>query len=198
VTYDTLSPTQQAAIDARGGPAAATVVLQQQVNAEGRLTVNGLEFNWVQPLDFLLGNIGLDGFGFTANYTIIDQKGEGAAPAIAVGVAPETYNATVYYENHGVSARLSTTFAEGSQASGTNQNGIPLAAIWGDDYQQWDFSSSFDFGQMFGLSPWVPQLTVDVINLTNEKQRAYFQFENATFTEYDAGRTVIVGLRGRF
>jgi hypothetical protein len=97
-----------------------------------------------------------------------------------------------------VSARISTTFAEGSQASGSNQNGIPLAAIWGDDYQQWDFSSSFDFGQMFGLSPWVPQLTVDVINLTNEKQRAYFQFENATFTEYDAGRTVIVGLRGRF
>jgi hypothetical protein len=160
--------------------------------------VNGLEFNWVQPLDFLLGNIGLDGFGFTANYTIIDQKGEGAAPAVAVGVAPETYNATVYYENHGVSARISTTFAEGSQASGLNQNGIPLAAIWGDDYQQWDFSSSFDFAQMFGLSSWVPQLTVDVINLTNEKQRSYFQFPNATFTEYDAGRTVIVGLRGRF
>lgn len=198
VTYDTLSPTQQAAIDSRGGPGAATVVLQQQVNAEGRLTVNGLEFNWVQPLDFLLGNIGLDGFGFTANYTIIDQKGEGAAPAVAVGVAPETYNATVYYENHGVSARISTTFAEGSQASGLNQNGIPLAAIWGDDYQQWDFSSSFDFAQMFGLSSWVPQLTVDVINLTNEKQRSYFQFPNATFTEYDAGRTVIVGLRGRF
>jgi len=198
VTYNTLSPTQQAAIDARGGPGAATVVLQQQVNAEGRLTVNGLEFNWVQPLDFLLSGIGLEGLGFTANYTIIDQKGEGAAPAVAVGVAPETYNATVYYENYGVSARISTTYAEGSQASGLNQNGIPLAAIWGDDYQQWDFSSSFDFSEMFGVSSWVPQLTVDVINLTNEKQRAYFQFENATFTEYDAGRTVIVGLRGRF
>ncbi|MEP7245373.1 MAG: TonB-dependent receptor, partial [Gammaproteobacteria bacterium] len=50
VTYDTLTPTQQAAINSRGGPNAATVVLQQQVNASGALTVNGLEFNWVQPL----------------------------------------------------------------------------------------------------------------------------------------------------
>jgi TonB-dependent receptor len=198
VTYGSLSPTQQAAIDSRGGASAATVVLQQQVNASGRLTVNGLEFNWVQPLDFLLSGIGLEGFGFTANYTIIDQKGSGAAPAVALGVAPETYNTTIYYENHGVSARISKTFAEGSQSSGFNQNGIPLAAIFGNDYEQYDFSSSFDFSEIFGASPWVPQLTVDVINLTDEKQSSYFQFSNAMFTEYEAGRTIIVGLRGRF
>lgn len=198
VTYATISPTQQIAIDSRGGPDAATVVLNQRINADGRLTVNGLEFNWVQPLDFLLSDIGLEGFGFTANYTIIDQKGEGAAPAVAVGVAPETYNATLYYENHGVSARISTTFAEGSVNSGLNQNGIPLAALYGDDYEQWDFSSSFDFTELFGWSQFVPQLTVDVINLFEEKQRSYFQFSNAAFTEYEGGRTVIVGLRGRF
>jgi TonB-dependent receptor len=198
VTFASLTPTQQAAINSRGGPGAATVVLNQQVNASGRLTVNGLEFNWVQPLDFLLDGIGLDGFGFTANYTIVDQKGEGAAPAVAIGVAPETYNATFYYENHGVMARISTTYAEGSQTSGFNQNGIPLAALFGDDYQQWDFSGSIDFGELFGWSEFVPQLTVDVINLTNEEQRSYFQFTNATFTQYEPGRTVIVGLRGRF
>jgi TonB-dependent receptor len=198
VTFDSLSPVQQAAIISRGGPDAATVVLNQQVNAQGRLTVNGLEFNWVQPLDFLLRDIGLEGLGFTANYTIVDQKGEGAAPAIAIGVAPKTYNATLYYENRGISARLSTTFAEGSQASGLNQNGIPLAAIFGDDYQQWDFSSSFDLAEMFNISQFAPTITLDVINLFEEKQRSYFQFPNATFTQYDAGRTVILGLRGRF
>src|SRR5690606_25604551 len=134
VTYATLTPTQQAAIDARGGPGAANVSLTQQVNAPGRLTVNGLEFNWVQPLDFLLSEFGLEGFGFTANYTIIDQKGEGAAPAVAVGVAPETYNATLYYENYGISARISTTFADGSQTTGPGrQNGIPAAALVTDD-----------------------------------------------------------------
>lgn len=197
-TFDTLTPTQQDAINARGGPDVATVVLNKQVNADGRLTVNGLEFNWVQPLDFLLADFGLDGFGFTANYTFVDQKGEGQVPAVAVGVAPETYNATFYYEKNGISARVSTTFAEGSVASGLNQNGIPNAALYNDDYEQWDFSSSFDFSTMFGWSDFVPQLTVDVINLFDEEQRQYFQFPNATFTQYEAGRTVIVGLRGKF
>ncbi len=98
------------------------MVLQQQVNADGTLKVNGLEFQWVQPLDFLLGKIGLNGFGFNANLTLIDQKGTGAAPAIALGVSDVTYNITAYYENHGVTARLSTTFARGSQVSGSNQN----------------------------------------------------------------------------
>jgi outer membrane receptor protein involved in Fe transport len=52
VNYTTLSPTQEQAINLRGGPDAATVVLQEQVNASGALTVNGTEFNWVQPLEF--------------------------------------------------------------------------------------------------------------------------------------------------
>ena len=198
VTFDSLTVTQQDAINSRGGPNAATVVLNQQVNADGKLKVEGLEFNWVQPLDFLLADFGLDGFGFTANYTIVDQKGKGQVPAVAVGVAPETYNATVYYEKNGISARLSTTFSEGTQVSGLNQNGIARAALFSDDYQQWDFSSSFDFATMFGWSDMVPQLTVDVINLFDEEQRQYFQFPNATFTQYEPGRTVIVGLRGRF
>jgi TonB-dependent receptor len=198
VTYATLSPTQQTAIDSRGGPAAANVTINQQVNAPGKLKVNGLEFNWVQPLDF--GNTSLEGLGFTANLTLIDQKGEGAAPAIATGVSPETYNATLYYENHGISVRGSVTSAQGAQNSGPGgQNGITAAELFGDDYTQYDFSSSFDFGEMFGLqSPWVPQLTLDVINVTGEKQRSYFQFQNATFTQYDPGRTVILGLRGSF
>jgi len=45
---------------------------------------------------------------------------------------------------------------------------------------------------------WGPELTLDVINLTKEKQRSYFQFENAAFTLYDPGRQVMIGLRGRF
>ena len=197
VTYATLTPTQQAAINARGGPAVATVTLNQQVNADGKLNVNGLEFNWVQPLDF--GNAALNGLGFTANYTLIDQKGQGAAPAIAVGVAPSTYNATLYYENHGVSARVSVTSAEGAQLTGPGgQNGITAAELFSDDYTQYDFSSSFDLAELFNTHDWVPQLTVDVINLTDAEQRSYFQFPNATFTQYNSGRTIILGLRGSF
>lgn len=195
VTFDTLSPTQQAAINSRGGPNSATVVLQQEVNAEGRLTVNGLEFNWVQPLDFLLEDF-VPGLGFLANATIIDQKGKGAAPAVAIGVAEYTYNVTGYYEHGGISARVSQTFTKGSQSSGTNQNGIPAAALFSDDYRQWDFSSSLDLNEVLGRTG-LPQLTFDVTNFTNAKQRSYFQFDNATFTQYTPGRTFMIGLRGR-
>jgi TonB-dependent receptor len=205
LTLQSLGAQQQQALQNRAttlGIAvdAVPVRLDETVNADGRLTINGLEFNWVQPLAFLLEGIGLDGFGFTANYTIIDQKGEGAAPAIAIGVPPESYNSTFYYDNHGVSARVSVTHSQGSQGSGpnSNQQGVLGAELFGDDFTQWDFSSSFDFGEMFGLSSWVPQLTVDVININEEKRRSYQQFSNATFNQFESGRTVLVGLRGRF
>jgi TonB-dependent receptor len=197
VTFETLTPTQQANINARGGPNAAFVNLTQQVNASGALSVNGLELNWVQPLDFLLGRIGLEGFGFSANLTLINQSGKGAAPAIAVGVAPHTYNTTVYYDNHGVSARLAGTFAKGSQVSGLNQNGIPLAAFFGADYEQWDFSSSVDLAHFFDWDTKL-EVTLDGINLFDQKQRTNFQFTNSAQTIYNPGRQWLIGVRGRF
>jgi TonB-dependent receptor len=197
VTYDTLNPTQQAAINSRGGPGAATVVLTQQVNAPGKLTVNGLEFQIVQPLDFLTERFGVTGFGVQGNMTIIDQKGEGAAPAVATGVAPRTYVAGGYYENGGISARLIYTYNKGSQNSGNNQNGIPNAALFGNSYDQLDFSGSVDLAEIMG-NEYLPQLTLDVINITKSTQRSYFQFPEAAFTWYQPGRTVMIGLRGKF
>jgi TonB-dependent receptor len=191
VTYNTLTPTQQAAIDARGGPAVATVVLNQQVNASGKLTVDGIEFTYVQPLPA--------GFGLAANYTIVDQRGDGAAPAIAIGVAPHTYNLTPYYERGGISVRLSGTRNEGSQVSGSNQNGIPAAALFSDTYTQWDLGTTFDLAAiMHRKGSALPQITLDVINLSDEDQRSYFQFANATFTNYTPGRQVVLGVRGHF
>ena len=173
------------------------MVLTQQVNAEGKLTVNGLEFQVVQPLDFLTERFGVTGFGVQGNMTIIDQKGEGAAPAVAVGVAPRTYVVGGYYENYGVSARLIWTYNKGSQASGSNQNGIPNAALFGDTYDQLDFSGSLDLAEITGNS-YLPALTLDVINITKSAQRAYFQYPSAAFTYYEPGRTIMIGLRGSF
>jgi hypothetical protein len=126
--------------------------------------VRGLEATWVQSLDFLLGDAGLDGFGFSVNGTYIDQDGSGAAPAIATGVARYAYNATFYYENHGIMARISTTWNEGSVSSGANQNGIGAASLFSDDYDQWDFSSSFDLAELFD-TPNLPTVTFDVVNI---------------------------------
>jgi TonB-dependent receptor len=204
ITYATLSPTQQIAINSRcaslpGGPndPGCTVVITQQQNASGALVINGLEVNWVQSFDPWLGRVGLDGFGFNFNFTLIDQFGTGAAPAIALGVAPHSYNLSFYYEHGPVSARISTVYNAGSQVSTPNQNGITQAAIFVQDYQQWDFSSWFDLSEALHL-PKPLQITFDATNLTQERQRAYFQFSNATYTQYDPGRTYMIGVRGQF
>ena len=99
-----------------------------------------------------------------------------------------------------MSARVSVTSAQGSQGTGpnSNQQGVTGAELFGVDYKQVDFSSSFDFGEMFGWNEFIPQLTIDATNLTGEVRQSYSQFTNATFTEFDSGTTWMVGLRGRF
>ena len=195
ITYDTLNDTQKTAINSRGGPTQAQVQIQSQINVPNKLTINGLEFQWVQPLDFLTSRFGVEGLGVNANATIVDQTSNG--PAIAYGVAKYTYNLTGYYEHNGVSLRLSHVFRKGSQSSGANQNGVTAAALFSDDYKQTDFSSSYDLEKIFGLKN-APQLTFNVINLTNEKLRSHFQYDNATFTYYKPGRQYLVGLRMSF
>lgn len=195
ITYDTLNPTQQIAINSRGGPGAATVLVTSQVNVPNKLKINGLELQWVQPLDFLTEKLGVRGFGFNANATIVDQSNDGAATA--TGVSPFTYNVTGYYERNGVMLRVSVTSREGSVNSGTSQNSIPTAALYNADYTSWDFSSAFDLDKLFGVKK-APQLTINVSNFTNATLRSYFQFPNATFTQYKPGRQFLIGLRGSF
>ncbi|OON62725.1 TonB-dependent receptor [Massilia sp. KIM] len=196
VTYASLTPTQQQALDTRGGPDQATVVMTAQRNAGGKLKITGLELGWVQPLDRLLP---WRGFGFSETLTLIDQKasGEGTQGFVALGVPKRSNNFQFYYENRGFMARLSHTYSEGSQVSGLNQNGIASAALFSDDFKQLDFSSSLDLASLLDRDG-LPTLTFDVVNLTDTVRRTYFQFPNATFNSYKPGRTLAIGLRGRF
>jgi TonB-dependent receptor len=202
ITLDSLTQAQRDALAARAAPGqslnSVNVQVQQQVNSDGKLKVNGLEFQVTQPLDFLTRYIGVEGFGVQGNLTLIDQKGDGAgAPAVAIGVAPMTYTLTGYYEGNGISSRLTYTFNQGSQGSNPGQNGISQAAIFGRDYAQLDFSGSLDLAHVFG-NDYLPTLVLNVINITKEAQSSYFQFSNATFNQYNPGRTILVGVRGRF
>lgn len=204
INFDSLTQAQQGALLARAlpgqSPQDVEILIQQQVNSDGKLKVNGLEFQITQPLDFLTSWAGVTGFGFQGNLTLIDQKGEGTgAPAVALGVAPTTYTLTGYYENHGLSARLTYTFNEGAQGTLPGQNGLSGGggAIFGRDYSQLDFSGSLDLGKVFD-NKYLPTLVLNVINITKEAQGSYFQFENATFNQYNPGRQILVGIRGRF
>jgi TonB-dependent receptor len=190
VPFDTLNPTQQLAILQRGGPDVATVTVQQQVNAQGVLNVRGWEATWVQPLDRFF-----DGFGFMANFTRVMQHSEGSGiPAKAIGISPTTYNATGYWENKQASVRLSYVWNDDQVSSGLNQNGIPNAALMTDARGQWDLSASYSFDSL----PTKPQVTLNLINITNEPQRQTFQYDNAAFTYYKSGYSILLGVRGTF
>jgi TonB-dependent receptor len=201
ITFATLTQQQQLALQSRATPGQAPeqilVQIQQQVNADGKLKVNGLEFQITQPLDFVTRLVGVTGFGVQGNLTLIDQQGQGQVPAVALGVAPVTYTATGYYEGNGLSARLTYTYNEGSVQSGLNQNGLPAAAIIGRDYGQLDFSGNVDLGKIL-KNDYLPTVVLNVINITKQAQSSYFQYPNATFNEYNPGRTILVGIRGRF
>lgn len=190
VPYEDLNPTQQVALDARGGPDVATVDVQTQVNADGVLNIRGWEAIWVRPLDRLF-----EGLGFMANYTHISQKSEGeGVSAVAEGVAPNTYNVTAYWENDRASVRLSYVWNDDLIISGANQNGIPDARLKADARGQLDLSASYTLSQF----PSSPQITLNVINITGEPLRTTFHHDNAAFTFYDPGYTVLLGVRGTF
>jgi TonB-dependent receptor len=203
VTYDTLNPSQQAAILTRCGCTATnttainatTVNISQPFNASGMLKIDGLEAAWVQPLGQWFAP--LEGFGYSANYTYIKQKGSGAAPAIALGVPRGTYNLTAFYEKNGWSVRLSDTYRDGSQATLGNQQGIALATLSNESYEQLDFSASVNLKQAFGWSRDI-EVTLDGTNLGNATQTQNFQFSNAPNFYYKAGTTWAIGVRGKF
>jgi len=213
ITYNTLNFTQQQALNGRGctsdASCPATVTVTQQVNAAGMITINGMELDYVQPLDFLLDDYGLHGFGFTANSTILDQKSSGSAPAFAQGVAPFSYNLTGYYDNNGLSLRLSYVWNDKTYGSASNVQSLCLpnanaqaagcpqgAYLFSAPYGQADFSSSYKLANLLGDVPTDPDVTFDVQNLFRSKLRTYDQFTNATHSYYNQGIIILFGLRG--
>jgi TonB-dependent receptor len=192
IAFEDLNSTQQTAINQRGGPDQATVVVTQQVNADAELRIRGWEAIWVQPLDFVF-----DGLGFMANYTDIDLAARGEqADRLAgnlYGIAPVMWNATAYWENDVASIRASYNHSDAFPTSGLNENGIIYARRYFYERNWIDLSASYTFRSL----PTQPQLTLNVNNLTRQKSRGqYFAFENAPYEYYEPGRTVMLGLRG--
>jgi len=228
ITYGTLSPQQQTAADQKTGcvtpalggncvpgtnVASLPIIVSQANNAQGLLTVNGMELDYSQPLDFLLEPYGLPGFGTTANVTIVDQKSSGTLPAIAGGVAPLTYNAAAYYDHGGLMLRFSWTWTDKYYTTGNTGGimGLCLPSIAAQSsgctagpyfitapYGQLDFSSSYRLSNLFGDVPGDPELTFDIQNLTKSKLRTYEQYDYATNTYYDSGSLYMFGVRARF
>lgn len=190
IPFNSIGESRQAAINARGGPDLAPILVSQQVNAAGNLEIEGAELTWVQPLDMVL-----NGFGFNANYTHIYQRGEGTgAPAKAIGVSPETYNFTAYWEDFGASIRLTYVWNDKQVSSGPNQNGVLGAELMTDARGQLDLSTSYEFANVMGK----PKVSFNVSNLTDEPLRMTFAHDSATYSSFKTGYIATLGVNASF
>lgn len=190
--FASLTAEQQAAIDLRGGPNFATVNVQTQVNSDTKLTIDGEEVDWVQPLNWVT-----PGLGFLASFSHIHQMApasSGGIATIAPGIAPILWKGSVFYERGPVSVHLMYDRTAGGIASGSNQNGLPFASLLFGPHQEVDLSASYTFENVLSH----PQIVVDALNLTNSSISTYFGTNDALYSRAYPGRTLMLAVRGSF
>jgi TonB-dependent receptor len=195
IPIDTLGENQRAALDANGG-LDAPIRVRQQINASASVDIRGFEFIWVQPLDFVF-----DGLGFMGNFSKINLGTSGRdAERLGgnlLGIAPKMWNATVYWENERAAARLSYNWRDGfpvSTVGGAFGGGPNFAQTRVLERGQLDLSASYNLPGLWSS----PQLTFNVINITNKEQRMVTEFDNMVYEAYIPGRTFMIGIRGSF
>lgn len=155
-------------------PVFSTYSISSPVNTSGEL--KGIEFQVQQPLPY--------DFGFLANFTYVDSKDADGHPL--VGTSKITYNVVGYYEKDRVSARLAYTYRS-HYFVGLDRS----AAENQDNYGSLDASLSVKVTSNLSL-------TLDGLNLTDEKLKYYALSKTQPRATYENGRQVFFGLRLRY
>jgi iron complex outermembrane receptor protein len=149
--------------------------VNRRANGEGG-TNKGFEFQAQRAL--------WGGFGAIVNYTYADAKldEDGEVP----GVSKHAFNATGYFENDFLTARLSYNYR--SKFFITYDRAVPLNQ---------KATKSLDASVSANVTPNVA-LTFDAINLTEEKIEQYSSTTSRPRGIYNNGRQFYVGARFRF
>ena len=161
----------------------------QPVNAEGSYEVSGVELVGVLP--FGMFHPSLEGFGLNANYTLLDSSLTGESdldvPTSPVGLADNTYNATLYYEHGPFAARVSYNYKD-KYVETIERNMYP---VYRDAYGQVDLAASYQLTDRF-------RVELQAINVTDEPTTGY-TMDPSFPTMYEfSGSRVSIGLRGEF
>lgn len=173
--YDPTDP----AYDASAIPPDSVWNITEGTNASEVDEIRGVEigFNYVLPM----------GIGFLANYTYIDSD------ALITGLSENSYNLGAFYENQTWAARLLVNSRDDYITSYSGSNANAEEATTGPT--RVDFSSSYSINEHFDL-------TLEVINLTNEKERLYTTGPVGDLDlvrEYNTtGTEVLFGVRASF
>jgi len=133
----------------------------------------------------------LQGFGVAANYTYVDASATraGGAPACGYpGLSPQSYNASVFYENSRFQARASYNWRNHFSVDCGGGSTMPRNR---KAYGQIDASLRYNITPSMALY-------ADFINLNNSKMREYANNETQFLTLEEVGRRVNAGLRVAF
>jgi TonB-dependent receptor len=162
------------------------------INApEGHLM--GLELNWQQKFGFLPG--WMSGFGVFANFTVTDAEiktaqNYGGRDTFALpGQSDTNYNAALFYEMGGFSARLSYT-KRSDYLEEINADTADLD-LYVEGREQLDFTASYDFGngvEIFG----------EAKNLTDSAGIKYYGSRERTYEYEKFGYNAFVGVRFKY
>jgi len=171
-------------------PAAANWTFSAPRNSPGGI-LRGFEINLQQPFKFLPGFLG--NFGVLLNYTRVTSKikylnSSGNVQTIAdlTGLSRNNANATLYYEDKVVSARVSAAYRSGYLSDAVGTQGI--------DSQGYNKTLNIDTSVQISLTKQF-KLTFEGINLTDQFQDQYNDSRNLLSVYHHTGREFLAGIR---
>ncbi len=139
--------------------------IEKTFNSDQVNYLRGYEVSWTQSLNAWLP---LQGFGFTANFTRVLPKYND--DFVISNLSGQTWNGTLFWENSKYSARLSATHR--SEYTQTRSDSFfAYAGHVMEERTQLDAQLGYQFNDKLSFS-------FGAVNLTNEKEKAYYQRSN--------------------
>jgi TonB-dependent receptor len=148
-----------------------------QVQNGGSASVDGFEIIYQQPFSFLPGF--WSDFGFTGNFTHVNSDE-------IIGFSEDAYNATFWYENERLSARVSTAYRDAYLTRSPNSAGR--------DERGYDETLNVDLAASYILNDNI-ELTFEAINITDEFEQQIFDAADLVNVYHHFGTEYIFGVR---
>jgi TonB-dependent receptor len=166
------------------GATASTIVSEfsMPINVQGKKKLTGVELAAQTQFSFLPAPF--DNLGAVANYTYVD------ADDALTGISKTSYNVTLYYEtdNWGLRGSLSH---RARWYSGRSDD--PMSA----STRGFEGSTYVDAAAFYNITSKL-QLSLDAINLTNQKDTQFWGQNRYLYNQTQSGRTYMMGLSYKF
>ena len=142
-------------------------------------------------------NFGETGFGIILNATIVDADvgydDFSLEEQFVLSGLSDSANFIGFYDKDGISVRIAYNWRD-DFLSGTGQANVGAGPpTYTDEYEQWDLSASYWFGEDENY-----QVYLDILNLTDETSYIYGRAEAQTLFASQLGRRYNLGFRYKF